>query len=69
MKKARASISPLPPIDERRRYPIPVGADYLGCSNSYVFKLMREKRIQVIRDGGRTYIPGSEIVRLSTIAA
>jgi excisionase family DNA binding protein len=57
----------LPPIDASQRYSPEEAADYLRTSRWSVFKDLREGRLRAIREGRRTFIPGSEIIRRSTL--
>lgn len=60
---------PLPPLDPIQRYTIPEAARYLRIGVSTVWRDIAAGRIAAIRYGGRRYVPGSEIVRLSATAA
>jgi hypothetical protein len=63
-------IVPSPgPIDTNRRYPIKVANELLSQSNSKTYEDIAAGRLKIIKDGKRTYIPGSEIVRRSTVVA
>jgi hypothetical protein len=64
-RKVRA---PLPPVDAAQRYTPEESADYLRTSRWSVFKDLREGRLRAIREGRRTFIPGSEIIRRSTLS-
>ena len=57
------------PLEPHRRYIIPEAAALLRQSESSTFRQIRTGDLRVIRDGGRTYIPGSEIIRRSTLPA
>jgi len=59
--------SPLPPLDEAQRYSIAEAERYLRLSHDSVYQRIRDGRLRVIEDGGRRYIPGSEIARLSRL--
>jgi excisionase family DNA binding protein len=59
----------LPPLDERQRYTVPEGCAYLRRSRASIYNLIAAGELRVIKEGRRTFIPGSEIVRLSTLAA
>jgi hypothetical protein len=67
VKRRPPAIQPRPQFDERLRYPIPQAALLLSQSEQTTWTRIREGRIQVIKDGHRTYIPGSEILRLSSL--
>lgn len=56
----------LPPLDLNQRYTVPESLAYLKTSRqSFYVKLVNTGRIQVIREGKRIFVPGSEIARLS----
>lgn len=56
-------------FDERLRYTIPEASLLLRQSRAKTYIDIRNGNLRVIRDGKRVYIPGSEIVRRSTLAA
>ncbi len=62
-------VHALPPVDSNQRYTIPEGCLYLKKGRSSLYRDIDEGKIRVIRDGGRVYVPGSELVRLSTLPA
>ena len=57
----------LAPLDIQQRYTVAESALYLRSSSWSVFRDIREGRLNVIREGQRTYIPGSELARRSRI--
>ena len=57
----------LPQVDSRQRYTPEEAADYLRSSRWSVFKDLKEGRLRAIREGRRTFIPGTEIIRRSTL--
>jgi hypothetical protein len=61
------TLRPRPEFDPRFRYTIPETADLLRQSESRTWAAIADKKIRVIRDGGRTFVPGSEILRLSRL--
>jgi hypothetical protein len=76
--------APLGALDPLRRYPVPTALEYLGYSRKRFYEDVRSGRITPIREGvklrtlkdgrvievaGRTFIPGSEIARLSQAPA
>jgi hypothetical protein len=70
MSKNRAKRKPTqppPPLDPLQRYGVPEANALLRQSNAKTYGDIKSGKIRVIRDGGRTYIPGSEIVRLSSL--
>jgi hypothetical protein len=50
-------------VDVNQRYSLQESAATLRISMSQLYVEMREGRIRSYRDGGRTYIHGSELVR------
>jgi excisionase family DNA binding protein len=56
----------LPPLDKQRRYTVEQALLYLSTSRVTLYKLIHAKKIKAIKEGRRTYIPGSEIVRVSS---
>ncbi len=59
----------LGPVDSNRRYPIIPASKLLAQSRAKTYKDIANGTLRVIRDGRRVYIPGSEIIRRSTLAA
>ncbi len=60
---------PLPPLDTRQRYSIDEGIAYLRESRSRMYQKIASGEVKVIKDGRRTYIPGTELIRLSALSA
>jgi hypothetical protein len=58
----------LPPIDGNRRYTLEIANRYLGQSRAKTYKDINAGTLRVIKDGKRVYVPGSEIIRRSTLA-
>lgn len=54
-------------VDPNRRYPVDQGFRLLGVSRSHGYSKIARGELRVIRDGRRVFIPGTEIVRLSTL--
>jgi len=61
-------IAPLPPLDKSQRYTIPETSRYLRVSRAYVYSLITNGDLRSIKDGKRRFIPGTEIIRRSTLA-
>lgn len=59
--------TPLPPVDPNQRYGIDEANAYLRQSRAKTYNDIAAGALKVIKDGKRTYIPGSEIVRRSTL--
>jgi hypothetical protein len=57
----------LPPVDPNQRYEVEEARAYLRQSRSKTYSDIAAGALKVIKDGKRTYIPGSEIVRRSTL--
>jgi excisionase family DNA binding protein len=55
----------LPPLDERQRYSIEEATDYLRTSRARLYEKIGAGEVKIVKDGRRTYVPGSEIARLS----
>jgi hypothetical protein len=56
-------------LDTRQRYQIPEAVALLRKSRASIYLDIKAGRLKVIRDGRRTYVPGSEIARLSELPA
>jgi hypothetical protein len=54
-------------LDPLQRYTVPEGSELLRQSRAKTYQDIKAGRIRVIKDGTRTYIPGSEIIRRSTL--
>lgn len=63
------AIPSLPPIDPNRRYPLEQANQYLAQSRAKTYNDIAAGLLKVIKDGKRVYVPGSEIIRRSTLAA
>jgi hypothetical protein len=57
-----------PALEANRRYSINDGAAILNCSRSRFYEHIKAGRIRIIKDGRRSYAPGSDLIALSTIA-
>jgi len=58
---------PTVPLDSKQRYEIEEAAAYLRASRATLYNLINAGQLAVIKQGRRTYIPGSEIIRLSSV--
>lgn len=67
--KVKPAPAPLEPLDPLRRYPVATANRYLAQSNAKTYQDIKHGRLKVIHDGGRTYVPGTEIIRRSTVDA
>lgn len=59
----------LAPLDAAQRYSIAEACQYLRASRDNVYRKIRRGELRTLRDGRRRYVPGSEIARVSTLAA
>ena len=60
---------PLQPVDPGQRYSVDEGSRYLRVSRAQLYLDISSGRLHTITHGRRRYIPGSEIIRLSTLPA
>ena len=67
MKPSRSEPKHLPPLEPNRRYTIPAASGLLSQSRAKTYLDIRAGKLAVIKDGRRTYVPGSEIIRRSTL--
>jgi hypothetical protein len=65
MKSVKQGIPPT--LDQSQRFIVDEAARYLRIAASTTWLRIREGKIQVIREGGRTFVPGTEIARLSRL--
>jgi prophage regulatory protein len=66
MKKS-ADRRSLAPVDIAQRYTIAEATCYLRISHASVYKEINAHRLRVLKHGKRTFVPGSEIARLSRL--
>jgi excisionase family DNA binding protein len=57
----------LPPVDVAQRYTIKEATAYLKISHATIYKEINARRLRVLKQGKRTFVPGSEIARLSQL--
>ena len=57
----------LAPVDVAQRYTIAEAVSYLRISHASIYKEINARRLRVIKSGKRTFVPGSEIARLSRL--
>jgi excisionase family DNA binding protein len=60
-------ISPLAPLDPLQRYSVDEATRYLRVSRPTLYEQIHSGQIATIKDGKRRYIPGSELVRKSSL--
>jgi hypothetical protein len=58
----------LAPLDVCQRYEIPEASDYLRQSPAKTWRDIQRGILHVIREDGRTFVPGSEIARRSALS-
>jgi len=63
----RAKQVLLLPVDSNQRYEIGEASAYLRQSVAKTYLDIKAGRLQILKDGWRTFVPGSEIVRVSTL--
>ena len=68
-KQRNNTPQPVPHFSRDLRYTVPETASLLRQSVPRTWVDIRENKLTVIREGGRVFIPGSEIVRRSTVQA
>lgn len=59
--------APLAPLDPLQRYTVEEAIAYLRSSRRTIYADISEGRLGIIKEGARTYVPGSEIVRRSAL--
>lgn len=67
MAKGAPGHPPPAPVDLAQRYTIAEAISYLRTSRASIYKAINSRRIRVIKQGKRTFVPGSEIARLSQL--
>ena len=66
-KSKRKSVAVPAIIDANQRYTIPEASAILRQCHVKTYRQISEGTLQPIRDDGRVYIPGSELIRRSTL--
>lgn len=66
-KQRNNTPQPVPNFSRELRYTVPETAALLRQSVPRTWVDIREEKLHVIREGGRTFVPGSEIVRRSAL--
>jgi hypothetical protein len=67
MKKS-VDMQTIAPVDVAQRYTIAEAVLYLRISHASIYKEINARRLRVLKLGRRTFVPGSEIGRLSRLA-
>lgn len=57
--------APLPPLDLLQRYSLDEASRYLRQSRAKTFQDIRDGRLEVLKDGRRTYVSGEVIAAKS----
>lgn len=58
----------LQPLDPQQRYTIEEGITYLRSSRKSFYDDVKAGRIRLIKDGRRSYVHGSELIRRSALS-
>lgn len=58
----------LPPIDAAQRYEVQESIDYLRTCRKTFYDDVKAGRIRLIKDGRRSYVHGSELIRRSALS-
>ena len=64
----RRELIPLPPLDPYQRYTIEETSDYLRTSRARDYVKIAAGELAILKDGRRTYVPGTSIIALSRVA-
>lgn len=67
IRKKSPERQTLLPVDVAQRYTIAEAISYLRTSHASMYKEINAGRIKVLKQGKRTFVPGSEIARLSRL--
>ena len=57
----------LAPLDPNQRYSVKEALAYLRVSRNLFYADIAAGRLKIIKSGKRTFVPGTEIIRLSRI--
>lgn len=61
------NYKPAVPVDPNLRYAVDLACAYLSISRAKLYEKIAAGEIKTISDGRRRFVPGSEILRLSTL--
>lgn len=61
----RRDLPALPPLDPYQRYTIDETSDYLRASRARVYAKIAAGELTILKDGRRTYVPGTSIIAAS----
>ena len=62
---SRSKAAPLAPLDVNQRYAIVEAAGYLRISRARLYEKIADGEIRLIKDGRRSFVPGSAIAAAS----
>ena len=65
--RRRELAAQLPPIDPHQRYEIPEASAYLRQSIAKTYIDIKAGKLRILKDGSRSFVPGAEIIRRSTL--
>jgi excisionase family DNA binding protein len=68
-KSTSKPVSRLPALDMNQRFTVDEAAAYLRVSRAKIYNDVAAGLLQVIKDGSRTFVPGTEIFRRSRLSA
>ena len=63
------TVQRLPNLDANQRYTVDEACEYLRISRNFLYKKVRQEQIKLIKDGNRSYVPGSELIAQSRVPA
>ncbi len=67
-KRVTKPAAPAALLDPNQRYSIPEASGYMRICRARVYQKIANGELRVIKDGGRTFVPGTEIIAASRIA-
>jgi prophage regulatory protein len=67
VRKKSPERQTLPHVDVAQRYTIKEATSYLRISHASVYKEINAGNLRILKQGKRTFVPGSEIARLSRL--
>jgi hypothetical protein len=62
-----AAPAPLPAIDKVQRYTVEESLRYLRTSRASFYAAVKQRRINLIKEGRRSYVSGAQIAKLSCV--
>ena len=67
LKSSTKSIAIPAQVDLNQRYTIPEASAILRQSTAKTYTDIKAGNLRIIKDAARTYVPGSELIRRSTL--